>query len=276
MTFQELFKNVPGADDFVGAMPEMWPVSLLQDVYASFGALHLVGIGLMGGAVLLLNLRLMGANPTGQSLPAVERSTRPWLIIGLGIVLVTGVIIGMLNSYRIYTSVPFFVKITALIGACILSFGVTNALARSEGKASAGILIAFGLAMLFWLVSLGVFQGDVIAAPGNFHAIAAGYALLLIFGQRTRWLAGAAFTLFYGGIFVMYWIVGFDTFDPLYDQISYYVTIAGAVVMAGLYALEIYKGKSDEATPTAKLIALFSVLCWVTVAAGGRWIGFGA
>jgi hypothetical protein len=40
--------------------------------------------------------------------------------------------------------------------------------------------------------------------------------------------------------------------------------------------LEIYKGKSDEATPTAKLIALFSVLCWVTVAAGGRWIGFGA
>jgi len=276
MTFQELFKNVPGADDFVGAMPQMWPVSLLQDVYATFGALHLVGIGLMGGAVLLLNLRLMGANPTGQSLPAVERSTRPWLIIGLGVVLVTGVIIGMLNSYRIYTSVPFFVKITALVGACILSFGVTNTLARAEGKASPGVLIALGLAMLFWLVSLGVFQGDIIAAPGNFHAIAAGYALLLIFGQRTRWLAGAAFTLFYGGIFVMYWIVGFDTFDPLYDQISYYVTIAGAVVMAGLYAFEIYTGKSDEATPTAKLIALFSMLCWVTVAAGGRWIGFGA
>ncbi len=104
----------------------------------------------------------------------------------------------------------------------------------------------------------------------------AGYALLLIYGVRTRWIAAGAFTLFFGGIFVMYWIVGFDTFDPLYDVISYYVTIAGTLVMAVLYGVEIYLGKSDEASPTAKLVALFSLLCWVTVAAGGRWIGFGA
>jgi hypothetical protein len=45
--------------------------------------------------------------------------------------------------------------------------------------------------------------------------------------------------------------------------------------MAVLYGAEIYLGRADTATPTAKLAALFSVLCWVTVAAGGRWIGFG-
>jgi drug/metabolite transporter (DMT)-like permease len=37
-------------------------------------------LALMGGAVLLLNLRLMGNNVTSQTLPDVERSTRPWLI----------------------------------------------------------------------------------------------------------------------------------------------------------------------------------------------------
>ncbi len=61
MTFEEIFKNVPGASDFVASMPKIWPISLLQDIYAPFGALHLVGLALMGGAVILLNLRLMGA-----------------------------------------------------------------------------------------------------------------------------------------------------------------------------------------------------------------------
>ena len=89
MTFMDLFKDVPGFTDFVAGMPAVWPISMLQDIYAPFGALHLVGLGLMGGAVLLLNLRLMGTNLTNQTLPDVERSTRPWLIAGLAIVLGT-------------------------------------------------------------------------------------------------------------------------------------------------------------------------------------------
>lgn len=276
MTFMDLFKDVPGFTDFISGMPNVWPISMLQDVYAPFGALHLVGLGLMGGAVLLLNLRLMGTNLTGQTLPDVERSTRPWLIAGLAIVLGTGIIIGMLNSYKLYTSVPFFVKIMALIAAAIFSFGVTNALAKAEGKASMGVLVAFAVAMVFWLVGLGVFQGDAISSAGLFHPITAGYALLLIYGVRTRWIAAAAFLLLFGGLFLMYAIVGFDTYEPVFDTVAYSVTIAGSLIMVALYAAEIWLGKADEATPTAKLVALFSVLCWVTVAAGGRWVGFAA
>ena len=60
MTFEEIFRNIPGASDFVASMPKIWPISLLQDIYAPFGALHLVGLALMaivvpglGTAVLL-------------------------------------------------------------------------------------------------------------------------------------------------------------------------------------------------------------------------------
>jgi hypothetical protein len=276
MTFMDLFKDIPGFTDFVAGMPNVWPISMLQDIYAPFGALHLVGLGLMGGAVLLLNLRLMGTNLTNQTLPDVERSTRPWLIAGLAIVLGTGIIIGMLNSYKLYTSVPFFVKIMALIGACIFSFGVSNALAKAEGKPSTGVMIAGAIAIAFWLVSLGVFQGDAISSAGLFHPISAGYAILLIYGVRTRWLAAAAFALLFGGLFLMYAVVGFDTYEPMYDTVAYSVTIAGALIMAALYGVEIWLGRAEAASPTAKLVALFSVLCWVTVAAGGRWVGFAA
>ncbi|HEX5007819.1 MAG TPA: DUF6644 family protein [Hyphomonadaceae bacterium] len=276
MTFEDLFKGIPGAADFVSGMPKVWPISLLQDVYAPFGALHLVGLGLMGGAVILLNLRLMGVGLTNEQPSTLEKTLRPWFITGLLIVLGTGVIIGMLNSDKLYKSVPFFVKITSLVAACIFSFGVTNAIAKSEGKTSTGILIAAGIATLLWAYALGVFATDAISSPGLFHPIYFGYAILLIYGMRTRWIAAAAFALLFGGMFVMFWIVGFNTYEDVYNTAAQWITATGLLLMMALYGYEIYAGRAEGGTPLAKLLALFSILMWVTVAAGGRWIGFAA
>ncbi len=274
MTFEDIFKGIPGASEFVSGMPTIWPISLLQDIYAPFGALHLVGLALMGGAVILLNLRLMGAGLKEEPLPVLEKTLRPWFIAGLIIVLGTGIIIGMLNSDKLYKSVPFFVKMTSLLAACIFSFGVTNAVAKAEGKTTTATLVAAGVAFLVWLVALGVLGTDTISAPGLFHPLMAGYAILVIYGARTRWLAAGAFALLFGGMFVMYWIVGFNTYEPVYDEISRGITIAGAAVFAALFGWEIWKGRDQATLATVQLIAMFSVLTWVTVAAGGRWIGF--
>lgn len=274
MTFEDIFKGIPGAAEFVSGMPTIWPISLLQDIYAPFGALHLVGLALMGGAVILLNLRLMGAGLKEEPLPVLEKTLRPWFIAGLIIVLGTGIIIGMLNSDKLYKSVPFFVKITSLVAACIFSFGVTNAVAKAEGKTTTGTLIAAAVAFVVWLVALGVLGNDTISAPGLFHPLMAGYAILIIWGTRTRWITTGAFLLLFGGMFVMYWIVGFNTYEPVYDEISRGITIVGALVFAALFGWEIWKGREQAVPATVHLIAMFSVLTWVTVAAGGRWIGF--
>jgi len=276
MTFEDIFKGIPGSADFVSGMPNVWPISMLQDVYAPFGALHLVGLALMGGAVILLNLRLMGAGLTDETPSDIEKNTRPWFIIGLAIVLGTGIIIGMLNSDKLYKSVPFFIKIVALLAACIFSFGVTNAIAKNEGKTTSSNLVWGGIAFVLWLLSLGVFAMDSISPPGLFHPIFFGYAILLIFGQRTRWLAAGAFALLFGGMFVMYGIVGFNTYEDVYNQAAQYITMASAVILAVLYGYEISKGNAAGGTPLAKALELFSILIWVTVAAGGRWIGFAA
>ncbi len=274
MTFEDIFKGIPGASEFVTEMPKIWPFSLWQDVYAPFGALHLVGLALMGGAVILLNLRLMGAGIKEEPLPQLEKTLRPWLITGLAIVLGTGIIIGVLNSDKLYKSVPFFIKMVSLVAACIYSFGVSNVVAKNDGKTTTGVLVAAGIAFILWLVALGVLGSDTISAPGLFHPLSAGYALLIIYGVRTRWFAVGSFALLFGGMFVMYWIVGFNTYDEMYDTISRMLTIIGAIVFAALFGYEVYAGRAEPASPTAKLIALFSVLTWVTVAAGGRWIGF--
>ena len=274
MTFEEIFKVIPGSADFVANMPKIWPISLLQDIYAPFGALHLVGLALMGGAVILLNLRLMGAGLKEEPLPIMEKTLRPWFIAGLFIVLFTGIIIGMLNSEKLYNSVPFFVKMTSLLAACIFSFGVTNVVAKADGKVSTPVIIAGGIAFVFWLISLGVLGNDGISAPGLFHPLSAGYAMLVIYGTRTRSFTAGTFLLLFGGMFLMYWIVGFNTYEPIYDEISRWITVLGGLAFIGLFSWEVYQGRAEASSPTAKLLALLSVLTWVTVAAGGRWIGF--
>ena len=112
-------------------------------------------------------------------------------------------------------------------------------------------------------------------SPGVFHMIAAGYAILFIFGGKlSRVIGVATFAILFGGNFVMYFFVGFDNPDQIWQDISKYSLMIGSIVLIGLLAYEIYVGKAETGSKLAKLIALCSILTWVTVAAGGRWIGF--
>ena len=68
MTFEDLFKGIPGSADFVTNMPKIWPFSMWQDIYAPFGALHLVGLALMGvGAPPLTRSDIPRFVPTGST-----------------------------------------------------------------------------------------------------------------------------------------------------------------------------------------------------------------
>jgi hypothetical protein len=273
-------KLLPGAADWVASLPKTWPFSMWQDVYAPFGALHLVGLALLGGCVILLNLRLMGAGLVEEQPSTLERNLRPWMITGFVIVFGTGLIIGALNSEKLYYSPAFFAKMVALLAAAIFTFGVTNSIARAEGKISTPTLVAGGIAFIIWAYSIGVFSTTEGVSPGVFHMVAAAFAICVICGSRKlagisiRWIAAGLFAVLYGGVFLAYWIVGFNNYDQIFLDLSKWSMIIGSVLLLGLFGYEMYAGKAEAASPLAKLIALFSVLAWVTVAAGGRWIGF--
>lgn len=277
MDFSTLF---PGAADWVAGLPKTWPFSMLQDVYAPFGALHLVGLALLGGCVILLNLRLMGAGIVDEQPSTLERNLRPWMITGFAIVFGTGLIIGALNSEKLYYSPAFFAKMISLLAAAIFTFGVTNSIAKSEGKITTPTLIAGAAAFIIWLLAMGVFSTTEGVSPGVFHTIAAAFAIFFIYGSRrlagipVRIIAAAIFAILYGGIFLAYWIVGFNNYDQIFLDLSKWSMIVGSVLLLGLFGYEMYAGRAEAASPLAKLIALFSVLAWVTVAGGGRWIGF--
>lgn len=276
MSFEEL---LPGIKDWVDSLPALGKTKLLfdiklLDIFAVFGAAHLVGMALLGGCSILLNVRFMGAGLIDATPAKIEKALRPWFRIGLVIALLSGLVMGILTASKVYGSAAFFSKMIALAAALIFSFGVTNSIAKADGRISRDASIAAAVAILFWLGSLFVLVSTEVANVGLVQLTTGCYAILLIFGtNRTRIIAAAAYAVLFGGTYIMYWIVGFNSYDQVYLDISMYAIIAGLLIVAGLLFLELRKGNAQASSPLARIVALFSILTWITVATDGRWIG---
>jgi uncharacterized membrane protein YbaN (DUF454 family) len=281
MTFEELF---PALKPWVETLPALGNAKVfgdatLLDIFAVFGAGHLVGMALLGGCSILLNVRFMGAGLIDATPARIERGLRPWLVTGIVLAILTGLVMGTLTASKVFSSAPFFSKMLALASALIFSFGVTNSIAKADGAISRNAKVAAVIAMLLWFASFFVLVSTPVTNIGLFHLVTACYALLLIFGaNRTRVIAAASYAALYGGVLVMFWIAGFNMgYEPseqIYIDISMYAVIAGLIIVVVLLGYELRKGRAEAASPLARLIAFFSILTWITVATGGRWIGF--
>lgn len=96
--------------------------------YAVVNLAHIVGVAVFFGAVLVLDLRLLGAWRR-VPLVMVTTVTQPTLVVGLGLALVTGAAL-LATKATDYTSNPFiYVKFPAI------ALGLVNALWLSRSRA---------------------------------------------------------------------------------------------------------------------------------------------
>jgi hypothetical protein len=279
-----------GVDDWVANLPNVFPASLISDTVWGFAvvqAFHLLGLGLMGGAVILMNLRFFGVGLKEDPMPELERNLRPWLYIGFGLVIVSGIIIGMLNPDKLYTSPAFFAKMIAMLSAMVFSFYVTSAVAKNNGATSLPVTIAAVVSLLLWLWSMGIFTGAETTNTGTFHMITMGYVILLIYARNlTRYITvGALAVLLLVYVIYGYLVLGgpygykeladgeiVDNYAAFIELAKWVVRISGFGLVA-LFAYEIGTRAQGDTSRFIRMIGLVSILAWVTVAAAGRWIG---
>ncbi|MEW6323473.1 MAG: DUF6644 family protein [Acidobacteriota bacterium] len=95
---------------------------------------HLLGLVMLGGALVLMDLRLLGLGLTTQPVGVVSRATFPWLMGGLALMTVTGIPMFLSEAVKCYYNFSFWVKITTF-GPAIL-FAVT--VRRRVGDAEEG------------------------------------------------------------------------------------------------------------------------------------------
>jgi hypothetical protein len=137
---------------FIRTMREIAIIGAMVNVF------HLLALAVFAGAVLVVDLRFMGAGLTREPLADVATQARPWLIAGFWALVVTGLFQLALQPVKEYYSDMFNFKMKVMAVAIIFTFVVRPRLARAD-EARLGMW-----GKLIGLASIALWAGVAIPA----------------------------------------------------------------------------------------------------------------
>jgi len=97
-------------------------------------SIHLLGLAMIGGALLVVDLRLLGFGLRHQPVAQLARSVHPWLVASLAVMLTTGISLFLSESIRCYYSPPFWTKMELLLIAILFTFTVRRKVTLADEK----------------------------------------------------------------------------------------------------------------------------------------------
>lgn len=125
-------------------------------------AIHLLGLCLLGGAVLVVDLRILGLTMKQQSVAELATQMHRWLFIALAILLSTGVFLFLSEAVKCYYNQAFWVKMITLPIALIFTFTVRQRAAKKavlETEAGTKVIAVASLALWFTVAAAGRWIG---------------------------------------------------------------------------------------------------------------------
>lgn len=158
MTLLEFFQWF----EYSSLLVEMRSSPWMFPVIATF---HLFGLSIIGGAVLLVDLRLLGVGLVGQPPERLADNARPILLSGLAIMFPTGLFLFMCFATKYYYLAPFWAKLAAITTVLVYTFVLRPKLLRMEPVAGPVVwpkLLAVISLSLWFSVALG---GRLIGFP---------------------------------------------------------------------------------------------------------------
>ncbi len=132
-------------------------------LFPVIATVHLLGLAIIGGAVLVVDLRLLGLGLTGQSAARLARDTEPLLLIGIASMLLTGPWLFMCFATKYYYLTAFWLKLASLGAVLLFTFTIRRRVVRNPTIAgSVPKLVAVASLSLWFSVALG---GRLIGFP---------------------------------------------------------------------------------------------------------------
>ena len=142
-----------------------WLGQLVRDslwMFPVIEAIHLLGLCVLGGALLIVDMRLMGLGLRNQPVAVVARNARPWLIVGIVVLLVSGVLLFMSEAVKCYYSPAFRLMIATLPIALAFTFAVRERFAShaaAETTWRSRLVAAVSLVLWFTVAAAGRWIG---------------------------------------------------------------------------------------------------------------------
>ncbi len=101
-------------------------------LFPAIESVHLLGLAVIGGAVLVMNLRLLGFGSDRQPAAELWRDTRPWLVGSLTVMLISGMLLFTSEAIKLYYHEAFWVKMISLLLASVFTFTVLRKVALAD------------------------------------------------------------------------------------------------------------------------------------------------
>ncbi len=92
-------------------------------------SVHLVGLAVIGGAILVVDFRLLGLTLRAHPVARLARDMQPWVVGTLVVMVLSGIPLFLSEAIKCYYSFAFWTKMTALAGAVIFTFTLRRVVA---------------------------------------------------------------------------------------------------------------------------------------------------
>ena len=121
--------------------------------FAVIESVHLLALSVIGGTVLVVDLRLLGAGLTRHSVKSLAREVWKWQNLSLAVMIATGILLFLSEATKFYYSTPFWVKMGTLIVSIAFLYAVKRPIVFADQPANraVGAMVAL-LSLAMWFV----------------------------------------------------------------------------------------------------------------------------
>ncbi len=118
--------------------------------FAVIEMVHLIGLTMLLGSLMVLDLRLFGIGNVRQRAADLARDLRVWLLSGMAIILGSGVLLFFGEPMKLYGSPSFRVKMILLATALIYQFTLFSRATKGKDSSSALHKLAGVVSLVLW------------------------------------------------------------------------------------------------------------------------------
>ena len=115
-------------------------------------AVHLLALSVLGGAVLIVDLRLLGLGLKHRTPEELWREAKPWMIGALAGLIATGIPLFLSEALKCYYNDAFWVKMTTLPIAILFAFTIrARAIPESVRNTARRQALVGALSIALWV-----------------------------------------------------------------------------------------------------------------------------
>ena len=118
-------------------------------------AFHLIGLAILGGSILVGDLRLLGLFLSSKPINYVISQTTLILKLGLLILVSTGIPLFLSEAIKCYYSRAFWIKMSALMIGLVFLFCIRNPVGLSTVEGNAKVKLIGFISISIWAIVAG-------------------------------------------------------------------------------------------------------------------------